>query len=218
VGGRDGTTKSVSRGRDKENKKGGTLIPRSSGATTQTRSEEILVPCLRLRQSKIKYNMERGVIAGQLALTLPVYAWTRGPCSTAAALGKKRPRQPHTKLTPGPSSAPPLHSGTRDSTDPLPCRPTYYDVTALIIPGSRGPVPGAGLARPRWAAIDAHCRSCKPRTAPSDGPRGQRQHGDPSALVRRTCRALRPVDICPGPPGDAIPRRLAFPAAPCPCG
>ncbi len=153
----------------------------------------------------VAYGFGSAAWAGwaQLALTLPVYAWT-GALFHRGALDAARHRTTNmdTLVSLGTTVA---FGYSAIATIALPGRPTYYDVAALIITliAVGKYLELAGRAR-AGAAIEA-LAELQPRTAHLLARASSGQHGDPAAAVDVPAEALRTGDIVLVRPGEAIP-------------
>ncbi len=139
----------------------------------------------------------------QLALTLPVYAWT-GAVFHRGALEAARHRTTNmdTLVSLGATVA---FGYSVIATIALPGQTTYYDVAALIITliAVGKYLELAGRAR-AGAAIEA-LAELQPRTAHLMARAASGQSGEVSATVDIPAEALRPGDIVLVRPGEAIP-------------
>jgi Cu+-exporting ATPase len=139
----------------------------------------------------------------QLALTLPVYAWT-GAVFHRGALDAARHRTTNmdTLVSLGATVA---FGYSVIATIALPGQTTYYDVAALIITliAVGKYLELAGRAR-AGAAIEA-LAELQPRTAHLIARAASGQLGDPTATVDIPAEALRPGDTVLVRPGEAIP-------------
>ncbi len=153
----------------------------------------------------VAYGYASAAWAGwaQLALTLPVYAWT-GALFHRGALEAARHRTTNmdTLVSLGTTVA---FGYSAIATIALPGRPTYYDVAALIITliAVGKYLELAGRAR-AGAAIEA-LAELQPRTAHLMARASSGQHGDPAAAIDVPAETLRPGDIVLVRPGEAIP-------------
>jgi len=153
----------------------------------------------------VAYGYASAAWAGwvQLALTLPVYAWT-GALFHRGALEAARHRTTNmdTLVSLGTTVA---FGYSVIATIALPGRPTYYDVAALIITliAVGKYLELAGRAR-AGAAIEA-LAELQPRTAHLLSRAGSGQRGDPAAAVDVPAGALRAGDVVLIRPGEAIP-------------
>ncbi len=139
----------------------------------------------------------------QLALTLPVYAWT-GALFHRGALEAARHRTTNmdTLVSLGTTVA---FGYSVIATIALPGRPVYYDVAALIITliAVGKYLELAGRAR-AGAAIEA-LAELQPRTAHLLARAASGQRADPADAVDVPAEALRPGDLVLVRPGEAIP-------------
>src|SRR5712692_8771678 len=153
----------------------------------------------------VAYGFTSAAWAGwaQLALTLPVYAWT-GALFHRGALEAARHRTTNmdTLVSLGATVA---FGYSVIATIALPGRATYYDVAALIITliAMGKYLELAGRAR-AGAAIEA-LAELQPRTAHLMARASSGQRGDPAAAVDIPAETLRPGDIVLVRPGEAIP-------------
>jgi Cu+-exporting ATPase len=153
----------------------------------------------------VAYGFGSAAWAGwaQLALTLPVYAWT-GAMFHRGALEAARhwTTNMDTLVSLGTSVA---FGYSVIATIALPGRPTYYDVAALIITliAVGKYLELAGRAR-AGAAIEA-LAELQPREAHLMARASSGQRGDPATAVDVPAETLRAGDIVLVRPGEAIP-------------
>src|SRR5712671_3674146 len=153
----------------------------------------------------VAYGYASAAWAGwvQLALTLPVYAWT-GALFHHGALEAARHRTTNmdTLVSLGATVA---FGYSVIATIALPGRATYYDVAALIVTliAVGKYLELAGRAR-AGAAIEA-LAELQPRTAHLMARATAGQRGDPAAAIDVPAEALRAGDIVLVRPGEAIP-------------
>jgi Cu+-exporting ATPase len=153
----------------------------------------------------VAYGFGSAAWAGwvQLALTLPVYAWT-GAVFHRGAIEAARHRTTNmdTLVSLGATVA---FGYSVIATIALPGQATYYDVAALIITliAVGKYLELAGRAR-AGAAIEA-LAELQPRTAHLIARAASGQPGDPAATVDIPAETLRPGDLALIRPGEAIP-------------
>ena len=153
----------------------------------------------------VAYGFGSAACAGwaQLALTLPVYAWT-GAVFHRGAIEAARHRTTNmdTLVSLGATVA---FGYSVIATIALPGQTTYYDVAALIITliAVGKYLELAGRAR-AGAAIEA-LAELQPRTAHLIARAASGQSGDVSATVDIPAETLRPGDLTLIRPGEAIP-------------
>ena len=139
----------------------------------------------------------------QLAVTLPVWAWTGAPFHRGALeAARNRTTNMDTLVSLGASVA---FGYSVIATIALPGRATYYDVAALIITliavGKYLELVGRARA---GAAIEA-LAGLAPRTAHLLARAASGQRGDPAATVDIPAETLRPGDTVLVRPGEALP-------------
>ena len=153
----------------------------------------------------VAYGFGSAAWAGwvQLALTVPVYAWTGAVFHRGAlAAARHRTTNMDTLVSLGATVA---FGYSVIATIALPGQMTYYDVAALIITliAVGKYLELAGRAR-AGAAIEA-LAELQPRTAHLMARAASGQHGDPAATVNIPAETLRPGDLALIRPGEAIP-------------